>query len=88
MKKPPMRLCVGCQQPFEKKQLIRIVKSPTGEFSIDTTGKKPGRGAYICNNIECLIAAQKQKRLERSFKCQIDNSVYEELKEEIANIHE
>ena len=57
-------------------------------FSVDFTGKKSGRGAYICKNIECLNTAVKQRRLEKSFKCQIDNSVYEQLKEEFAKLDE
>ncbi len=88
MKKLPVRLCVGCQEPHTKREMIRIVKSPEGEFSIDITGKKSGRGAYICKNITCLDTAVKQHRLEKSFKCPIDNSVYEQLKEEFANIDE
>lgn len=88
MKKLPVRLCVGCQEPHTKREMIRIVKSPEGEFSVDFTGKKSGRGAYICKNIECLNTAVKQRRLEKSFKCQIDNSVYEQLKEEFAKLDE
>ena len=71
MKKLPVRLCVGCQEPHNKRE-----------------GKKSGRGAYICKNIECLNTAVKQRRLEKSFKCQIDNSVYEQLKEEFAKLDE
>ena len=88
MKKLPVRLCVGCQEPHTKREMIRIVKSPEGEFSIDTTGKKSGRGAYICKNSACLEIATKQHRLEKSFKCPIDNSVYEQLKEEFAKLDE
>lgn len=88
MKKLPVRLCVGCQEPHNKREMIRIVKSPEGEFSVDFTGKKSGRGAYICKNIECLNTAVKQRRLEKSFKCQIDNSVYEQLKEDFAKLDE
>ena len=88
MKKLPVRLCVGCQEPHNKRDMIRIVKSPEGEFSVDTTGKKSGRGAYICRNIECFNSAVKQRRLEKSFKCQIDVNVYEQLKEEFAKLDE
>ena len=88
MKKLPVRLCVGCQEPHNKRDMIRIVKSPEGEFSVDTTGKKSGRGAYICRNIECFNSAVKQHRLEKSFKCQIDVNVYEQLKEEFAKLDE
>ena len=88
MKKLPVRLCVGCQEPHNKREMIRIVKSPEGEFSVDFTSKKYVRGTYICKNIECLNTAMKQRRLEKSFKCQIDNSVYEQLKEEFAKLDE
>ncbi len=88
MKKLPVRLCIGCLEPHNKRDMIRIVKSPEGEFSIDTTGKKSGRGAYICRNIECFNSAVKQRRLEKSFKCPIDKNVYEQLKEEFAKIDE
>ena len=88
MKKLPVRLCVGCQEPHNKREMIRIVKSPEGEFSVDFTGKKSGRGAYICKNIECLNTAVKQRRLEKSFICHKDISVYEQLKEEFAKLDE
>lgn len=68
-----------------KKELIRIVKNKEGEISIDKTGKKPGRGAYICHSIECLEKAIKAKRIERSFSQKIDNQIYERLREEIQN---
>lgn len=68
-----------------KKELIRIVKNKEGEISIDKTGKKPGRGAYICHSIECLEKAIKAKRIERSFSQKIDDQIYERLREEIQN---
>ena len=72
--------------PFgDKRQLVRIVKSEDGTFSVDFTGKKPGRGAYICPNIECLEKAQKTKGLERSFKTAVPKDVYEQLREELTN---
>ena len=64
-KKIPMRMCVGCREMKEKKTLIRVVRNPEGEVSIDPTGKKSGRGAYVCRNPECLKRAIKQKQLER-----------------------
>ena len=82
-KKIPQRMCLGCQESRPKRELIRIVRSPEGEFSVDTTGKKPGRGAYICPKMECLAAARKSKGLERSFKSQIDKSVYELLEQQL-----
>ena len=66
-----------------KKELIRIVKADEGEFSIDSTGKKPGRGAYICPRGDCLLRAHKLKGLERSFKCAVPSEVYEALKGEL-----
>ncbi len=83
VKKIPARLCLGCQQQFPKKELVRIVRSPEGEFSVDLTGKKSGRGAYICNKKECLDMAIKAHRFERSFKGQIDKSVYDQLVQQL-----
>ncbi len=77
-KKIPMRKCIGCNESKAKKELVRIVKSPEGDISLDTTGKKNGRGAYICNNSECLKKARKAKRLERVFECAVSDEVYEE----------
>lgn len=84
-KKLPERMCVGCQKIHHKKDMLRIVKSPEGDFSIDRTGKKSGRGAYICASADCLEAAIKGHRLEKSFKCQIDSSIYESLKAEFTD---
>ena len=64
-RKIPMRMCVGCREMKEKKELIRVVRSPEGEVSLDPIGKKPGRGAYVCRNADCLKRAIKQKQLER-----------------------
>lgn len=82
-RKIPLRKCTGCQEMKNKKELIRIVKSDAGEFSLDRTGKKPGRGAYICPNGECLAKAQKSKGLERSFKAAVPQEVYEQLLQEL-----
>ncbi|WP_196591646.1 RNase P modulator RnpM [Pectinatus frisingensis] len=79
-KKIPQRMCVGCQTVRNKREMIRVVKSPEGEFSIDKTGKKSGRGAYICPKRECLEAAIKGRRLEKSFKCSLDKKIYEKLR--------
>lgn len=84
-KKIPLRKCTGCQEMKNKKELIRIVKSNDGIYSIDYTGKKSGRGAYICSNIDCLERAKKTKGLERSFKAAIPNEVYEQLRNELNN---
>lgn len=78
-KKIPMRQCTGCREMKPKKELIRVVKSPEGEISIDGRGKKPGRGAYICPNESCLKKAIKSKALERAFETKIPDEVYESL---------
>lgn len=75
----PVRKCCGCGEGKAKNQLIRVVRSASGEVSLDTTGKKPGRGAYICPNPACLTKARKAKRFERSFECPIPAEVYEAL---------
>ena len=77
-KKVPMRKCIGCNESKQKKELVRIVRSPEGDISLDLTGKKSGRGAYICNNPECLKKAEKSKRLDRIFEIQVPDSVYDE----------
>lgn len=76
-------MCIGCGEMKPKKELIRIVKNKEGEISIDFKGKKPGRGAYICNNIECFISARKAKKLERTFSQKIDDDIYFQLEEEL-----
>ena len=83
MKKIPNRTCIGCNTQKPKKELIRIVKNAQGEIKIDKTGKLPGRGAYICNNSECLKKAVHSKRLERSFEMKIEETVYEQLRNTI-----
>lgn len=80
MKNLPQRTCIGCNCQKDKKELIRIVKNKEGIISIDKTGKAQGRGAYICNNEECLEKAIKTKRLERAFGMQISNEIYEKLR--------
>ncbi len=80
MKKEPQRTCLGCKESKDKKELIRIVKQNDGKIFIDKTGKANGRGAYICNNIECLEKAIKSKRLENNFETKMDNEIYESLR--------
>lgn len=82
-KKMPLRKCIGCQEMKNKKGLIRIVKNKEDEFFVDLTGKLNGRGAYICPTQECLGLAIKNKGLERAFKCQIPDKVYEQMQEEL-----
>ncbi len=82
-KKIPQRTCMACQEKKDKRELVRIVRSPEGEISVDMTGKKPGRGAYICPNLECLNKVIKSKRLERSLETTISQEIYESLKEQL-----
>ena len=82
-KKIPMRMCLGCNEMKPKKELMRAVKSPEGEISLDFTGKKNGRGAYICRNEECFEKARRARRLEKAFSCRIDSSVYEVMSDEL-----
>jgi predicted RNA-binding protein YlxR (DUF448 family) len=82
-KKIPFRMCTGCGQMKSKKELIRIVRTPEGEIALDPTGKKNGRGAYICKSIECLHKANNSKGLERSLKTGIPKDVVEVLEKEM-----
>lgn len=82
-KKIPMRQCLGCREMKPKRELIRAVRSPGGEISLDFKGKKPGRGAYICNDAQCLKKALKSKALERAFSAQIPDEVYAALNEQM-----
>jgi len=83
MKKIPMRMCLGCREMKPKKEIIRVVKSPEGEISLDTTGKKPGRGAYVCRDANCFNRIIKSNALSRAFKTQIHEDVINQLKEEV-----
>ncbi|MBQ8687947.1 MAG: YlxR family protein [Ruminococcus sp.] len=80
VKKIPMRMCIGCGEMQEKRALIRAIKTPEGEIMLDFTGKKSGRGAYLCKSMDCFAQAQKGRKLERAFSCKVDAAVYEELK--------
>ena len=79
-----MRMCVACHEMKPKKELQRVVRSPEGEVSIDPVGKKPGRGAYLCPNPECLKKARKSKALERKFEAEVSAEVYEMLEKQFA----
>ena len=80
IKTGPQRTCMGCNEKKDKSELIRIVKNKQNEISIDRTGKKPGRGAYICDKVECLEKLQKSKRLEKVFELKISDEIYENLR--------
>lgn len=86
VKKIPMRQCVGCREMKQKNTLIRILKTDSEGFIVDVTGKKNGRGAYICPNADCFNKAVMTKGLERSFKMPIEDSVYDKLKKELDSI--
>lgn len=83
-KKVPERQCLGCREKREKRDLLRVVRSPEGEISIDFTGKKSGRGAYICHSSACLKKAKKSGILARQLNCEISEEIYAELEREIA----
>ena len=82
----PLRKCLGCDEMLGKKGMLRVVKTKDGEISIDETGKKNGRGAYICRDMECFLKAQKKRSLERSLKCSISEEIYEKLRQEIEEL--
>lgn len=85
MKKIPLRKCTGCGEMKTKKELIRVLKTPEDTIVLDVTGKKNGRGAYLCNQLECFRKARKSKGLERSLQCAIPTEVYEALEKELTN---
>ena len=85
VKKIPMRMCVGCKELKPKKELLRIVALPTGIIEVDRTGKKSGRGVYICDNMDCFNKAYESHGLEKSLKRPVYKEVYEALKTQIEN---
>ena len=82
-RKMPMRMCTGCGEMKPKKELVRVVKTPTGDILLDLIGKTSGRGAYVCKKLTCLQKARKNKRIEKSFSCQIPEDVYNRMEEEM-----
>lgn len=78
-KKIPQRMCLGCREHKDKKELVRIVRSPEGDVSVDLTGRKNGRGAYICRSKDCLKKARKQKAISKALNCEITDEVFEQL---------
>ena len=83
-RKIPQRQCLGCNEHKPKAELIRVVRSPEGEISLDTRGKKSGRGAYICHNVKCLNKARKSKRIERALECEIPEEIYDAMEAQLA----
>ena len=88
VKKIPLRQCIGCGEMKSKKEMIRVIKTAEGEILLDATGRKNGRGAYLCPSMECFKKAVKGRGLERSFKMAIPKEVYESLKKEMEQIDE
>lgn len=85
VKKVPLRMCKGCGEMFDKRTLVRVVRSPEGDVSLDLTGKKSGRGAYVCKNPDCLAKARKKKAFERELSVQISDDIYNQMEEEMKN---
>ncbi len=85
-RKIPMRMCVGCREMKPKKELIRVVKRPTGEIALDNTGKLPGRGAYVCRSQACLSKAIKQKQLDRALEHKLDDVVVAQIRTMLENL--
>ncbi|MCL6597330.1 RNase P modulator RnpM [Alicyclobacillus macrosporangiidus] len=85
-RKLPLRKCVGCQGMFPKRELIRVVLTPEEQILLDPTGKRNGRGAYVCANPDCLRQARKRKSLERALKHPIPEGVYDELEARLAEV--
>lgn len=88
MKKIPMRQCIGCGEMKSKKEMIRILKTAEGEIVLDATGRKNGRGAYLCKSPDCLRKAVKSRGLERSLKTAVPQEIYENLEKEMGQIAE
>lgn len=83
VRKVPMRKCVGCNEMMQKRELVRVVKNKDGEISLDLTGRKAGRGAYLCPKVDCLQAARKNRGLERAFSCRIPDEIYDGMEKEL-----
>lgn len=86
VKKEPLRQCTGCGSMKSKKEMLRVIKTPNEDIILDETGKKNGRGAYICKNLSCLEKAKKNKGIERSLKMPISPEVYEQLEKELVEL--
>lgn len=82
-KKIPMRQCLGCREMKPKQELVRVVRGPDGVISLDTKGKAPGRGAYVCHDVSCLKKARKSRALERSLETSIPEELYNRLEQEM-----
>lgn len=87
-RKVPLRKCVACQEMMPKKELIRVVKTPEDEILIDLTGKKSGRGAYLCGKLSCFKLAQKSKALDRALKQHVNSDIYEQLAQDFIRVED
>ena len=85
VRKVPLRMCVGCQTVKPKKELVRIVRTPEGEVDVDPTGKKNGRGVYICPNVDCLTAAVKGKRLDKALEHSLRDEIIQKLRDRLGS---
>jgi predicted RNA-binding protein YlxR (DUF448 family) len=83
VRKIPMRQCMGCNEHKEKPTLLRVVRSPEGEVSLDFTGKKSGRGAYVCRDVACLRRVRKSRRIDRVLECEIPDAVWDRMEKEL-----
>ena len=88
VKKIPMRRCVGCNEHKPKAELLRVVRDPEGDISLDFRGKKSGRGAYICRDVKCLRKARKSHRIDKDLECTIPDEVYDAMEQELENNEE
>ncbi len=86
VRKTPQRMCVGCREMKNKRELIRLVRSPEGVLSLDMTGKKPGRGAYICPNIDCFNIAIKGKRIQKALEVELSEEIEDSIKKQIKKL--
>lgn len=87
-RKVPLRKCVACQEMMPKKELIRVVRTPSGEVEIDLTGKKAGRGAYLCGKVSCFKLAKKTKALDRALKQSVGDEIYDALEKEFIAVED
>ena len=85
IKKIPMRQCMGCNEHKPKAELMRVVRDPEGQISLDFVGKKSGRGAYLCRDIKCLKKARKSHRIDKTLECEIPDSVYDAMEAELTD---
>ena len=83
VKKIPMRQCMGCNEHKPKSELLRVIRTPEGEIVLDFTGKRSGRGAYICKSKTCLVRARKSRRIDRTLECAVPDAVYDRMEKEL-----